>query len=211
MTITWHAHEPPPASSFPWLTWWQACGGGVSTQDLWPGPMQVWGCCCGPCISWLVLTKSQEVLVVVCDGGLRTPTAGCSLHTSKWRHFPQSQYGDIYTHNMGISISLEWRDLLIYQYITEMNFIRRSLDHYCYILLHIAFKCDIDVWIISQTMMKLNPMKSPRTPPQSATRDPIEYASSSFSVRMDGLSNLMKSWVVFGRVICSGLPTIWQS
>ena len=60
-------------------------------------------------------------------------------------------------------------------------------------------------------MMKLNPMKSPRTPPQSATRDPIEYASSSFSVRMDGLSNLMKSWVVFGRVICSGLPTIWKS
>ena len=78
----------------------------------------------------------------------------------------------------------------VYWYITATNFIRRSLDLYCYILLHIAFKCDIDVWIISQTMMKLNPMKSPRTPPQSATRDPIEYASSSFSVRMDGLSKL---------------------
>ena len=112
MTITWHAHEPPPASSFPWLTWWQACGGAVSTQDLWPGP--VCGCCCGPRISWLVLTKSQ--VLVVCGGGLRTPTAGCSLHTSKWRHFPQSQYGDIYTHNIaiGIGISLEWRGLLIY-------------------------------------------------------------------------------------------------
>ena len=65
-------------------------------------------------------------------------------------------------------------------------------------ILHLNLSFLIDVWITSQTMMKLNPMKSPRTPPQSATSDPIEYASSSFSVKMDGLSNQIMSWVVFG-------------
>ena len=78
-------------------------------------------------------------------------------------------------------------------------------------ILHLNLSFLIDVWITSQTMMKLNPMKSPRTPPQSATSDPMEYTSSSFSVRMDGLSNFIKSCVVFGSVICSGLPTTWKS
>ena len=34
-------------------------------------------------------------------------------------------------------------------------------------------------------MRKLNPMKRPRTPPQSATRDPNEKASSSLRIWMD--------------------------
>ena len=40
-------------------------------------------------------------------------------------------------------------------------------------------KLDKAMTIQSQIMMKLKPMKSPSTPPQSATREPKEKASSS--------------------------------
>ena len=193
MTITWHAHEPPPASSFPSLTWWQACDGAVSTQDLWPGPMQVWGCCCGSRISWLVLTK-------------RGPGV--------WRRTEDSHGGRAAASTPANYDIFPTTKTVTFTHIGMKKFIVRR--NACYTKVTCSwyifkFSFLIDVWITSQTMMKLNPMKSPRTPPQSATSDPIEYASSSFSVRMDGLSNFIKSCVVFGSVICSGLPTTWKS
>ena len=41
-------------------------------------------------------------------------------------------------------------------------------------------RCSVAKTIQSQTMRKLNPMNRPSTPPQSATREPNEKASSSF-------------------------------
>ena len=48
----------------------------------------------------------------------------------------------------------------------------------------------------SQTMRKLNPMNRPRTPPQSATRDPNVKASSSFRTRTDVLANTIDNNVM---------------
>ena len=48
-------------------------------------------------------------------------------------------------------------------------------------------KLDKAITIQSQIMMKLKPMKSPSTPPQSATREPKEKASSSLITWMDPL------------------------
>ena len=52
-------------------------------------------------------------------------------------------------------------------------------------------RCDFDkaITIQSQIMMKLKPMKSPSTPPQSATREPKEKASSSLITCIESLPN----------------------
>ena len=44
--------------------------------------------------------------------------------------------------------------------------------------------------IKSQTIRKLKPMKSPRSPPQSATKDRCVYAQTSFLMLTFGLPNL---------------------
>ena len=50
--------------------------------------------------------------------------------------------------------------------------------------------------IQSQIIRKLNPMKSPRQPPQSATRDAKENASCSFLTRTESLANTGNSSVL---------------
>ena len=52
-------------------------------------------------------------------------------------------------------------------------------------------RCDLVkvITIQSQIMMKLKPMKSPSTPPQSATREPKEKASSSLITCIESLPN----------------------
>ena len=50
-------------------------------------------------------------------------------------------------------------------------------------------KLDKAMTIQSQIMMKLKPMKSPSTPPQSATREPKEKASSSLITWIESLPN----------------------
>ena len=50
--------------------------------------------------------------------------------------------------------------------------------------------------IQSQIIRKLNPMKSPRQPPQSATRDAKENASSSLLTRTESLANTGNSSVL---------------
>ena len=47
----------------------------------------------------------------------------------------------------------------------------------------------------SQNITKLKPMKSPRSPPQSATNESDEYDSTSFSTVIFELENVMKSSV----------------
>ena len=67
----------------------------------------------------------------------------------------------------------------------------------CMIMLYVSvllwnkelMKLDKAITIQSQIMMKLKPMKSPSTPPQSATREPKEKASSSLITWMDPLEN----------------------
>ena len=61
----------------------------------------------------------------------------------------------------------------------------------------------------SQTIMKLNPMKRPSTPPQSATRLPKEKASSSFRTCTDLEANNIHSPVppLIGTI--EGSSIIW--
>ena len=56
-------------------------------------------------------------------------------------------------------------------------------------------RCSVAKTIQSQTMRKLNPMNRPRTPPQSATRDPKEKASTSLWTRIDLLVNAISNLV----------------
>ena len=49
----------------------------------------------------------------------------------------------------------------------------------------------------SQTIKKLKPMKSPRTPPQSATRSSNVNSISSFSTQTLELANTTESTVAF--------------
>ena len=60
----------------------------------------------------------------------------------------------------------------------------------------------------SPTLRKLKPMKSPRTPPTSATRDSRGKASCSFSRTTELLENVMKTTLLLGASATRGLSAI---
>ena len=64
----------------------------------------------------------------------------------------------------------------------------------------------------SQTIRKLKPKKSPRTPPQSATRESKEKANSSFRTRILSLvKDTLKSVVLKLWYFISGFPFTWNN
>ena len=99
----------------------------------------------------------------------------------------------------------------------KITYILYRVDIYFFIELHFyflhhltfTFKTLFKRMNHSQTIIKLNPMNSPRTPPQSATIEPNENASSSFWICIELLENAIFNQVLFTIGATVGSSVTW--